>query len=42
VFGLDDPRKALSSDFDLIYVGEATDLDEQDWGILLTACGIAC
>jgi phage terminase large subunit len=24
VFGLDDPRKALSAEFDLIYVGEAT------------------
>jgi phage terminase large subunit len=36
VAGLDDPRKVLSTDFDLIYVQEATELDEQDWLILLT------
>jgi hypothetical protein len=36
VAGLDDPRKILSTEFDLIYVQEATELDEQDWGILLT------
>lgn len=36
VAGLDDPRKVLSTDFDLIYVQEATELDDQDWGILLT------
>jgi phage terminase large subunit len=36
VAGLDDPRKVLSTDFDLIYVQEATELDEQDWQILLT------
>lgn len=36
VAGLDDPRKVLSTDFDLIYVQEATELEEQDWLILLT------
>src|SRR5262252_1253854 len=36
VAGLDDPRKVLSTDFDLIFVQEATELEEQDWGILLT------
>jgi len=36
VAGLDDPRKVLSTDFDLIYVQEATELEEQDWQILLT------
>src|SRR5215469_10974241 len=36
VAGLDDPRKVLSTDFDLIYVQEATELTEVDWGILLS------
>ena len=36
VAGLDDPRKILSSDYDLIYVQEATELTEYDWGILLS------
>jgi len=36
VAGLDDPRKVLSTDFDLIYVQEATEVEEQDWQILLT------
>ena len=36
VAGLDDPRKVLSTDFDLIYVQEATELEENDWQILLT------
>lgn len=36
VAGLDDPRKILSTDFDLVYVQEATELEEQDWQILLT------
>ncbi len=36
VAGLDDPRKVLSTDFDLIYVQEATELEDQDWQILLT------
>jgi phage terminase large subunit len=36
VAGLDDPRKVLSTDFDLIYCQESTELDEQDWQILLT------
>ena len=36
VAGLDDPRKILSTDFDLVYVQEATELEENDWQILLT------
>jgi phage terminase large subunit len=36
VAGLDDPRKILSTDFDMIYVQEATELEEQDYLILLT------
>ena len=36
VAGLDDPRKILSTDFDLIYCQEATELEENDWQILLT------
>ena len=36
VAGLDDPRKILSTDFDLIYTQEATELEENDWQILLT------
>jgi terminase large subunit-like protein len=36
VAGLDDPRKILSADYDLIYVQEATELTEVDWGILVS------
>jgi phage terminase large subunit len=36
VAGLDDPRKILSSDYDMVYVQEATELSEVDWGILLS------
>jgi phage terminase large subunit len=36
VAGLDDPRKILSTDFDIIYVQEATECTEVDWGILLS------
>lgn len=36
VAGLDDPRKILSSDYDMIYVQEATELTEYDWGILIS------
>jgi hypothetical protein len=36
VGGLDDPEKIKSTDFDLIYVQEATELTELDWGILLS------
>jgi PBSX family phage terminase large subunit len=35
VAGLDDPEKIGSTEFDLIYVQEATELDEDDWGMLL-------
>jgi len=33
--GLDDPEKVGSTEFDLVYVQEATELDENDWGMLL-------
>jgi phage terminase large subunit len=36
VAGLDDPQKILSTDFDLIYVQEATEVEERDWQILVT------
>ena len=35
VAGLDDPDKIGSTEFDLVYVNEATELDEDDWGMLL-------
>jgi PBSX family phage terminase large subunit len=35
VAGLDDPDKLGSTEFDMVYVQEATELDEQDWGMLL-------
>lgn len=35
VAGLDDPEKVGSTEFDLVYVQEATELDEDDWGMLL-------
>lgn len=35
VSGLDDPDKVGSTEFDVIYVQEATELDEEDWGMLL-------
>lgn len=35
VGGLDDPEKVKSSDYDLVYVQEATELDEEDWSMLL-------
>lgn len=35
VAGLDDPEKIGSTEFDLVYVQEATELDEADWGMLL-------
>jgi PBSX family phage terminase large subunit len=35
VSGLDDPEKVGSTEFDVIYVQEATELDEDDWGMLL-------
>lgn len=36
VGGLDDPEKIKSTEFDLIYVQEATELTELDWGMLLS------
>lgn len=35
VGGLDDPEKAKSSEWDMIYVQEATELEEEDWAMLL-------
>lgn len=35
VAGLDDPEKVKSTEFDMIYVQEATELEENDWGMLL-------
>lgn len=36
VAGLDDPTKVMSSEWDMIYVQEATELEEEDWGSLTT------
>jgi PBSX family phage terminase large subunit len=36
VGGLDDPEKIKSSDYDMIYVQEATELSENDWEIAVT------
>jgi hypothetical protein len=38
VSGLDDPEKAKSSEWDLIYVNEATELDEHEWEMLDSRC----
>jgi phage terminase large subunit len=35
VAGLDDPEKIGSTEFDCVYVQEATELDEDDWSMLL-------
>lgn len=35
VAGLDDPEKVGSTEFDLVYVQEATELEADDWGMLL-------
>ena len=35
VGGLDDAEKIGSTEFDIVYVQEATELDEEDWGMLL-------
>lgn len=35
VAGLDDPEKIGSTEFDVVYVQEATELEEDDWGMLL-------
>lgn len=35
VAGLDDPEKIGSTEFDVVYVQEATELTEDDWGMLL-------
>lgn len=34
--GLDDPEKVKSTEFDLIYVQEATELDQMDWELLVS------
>jgi len=36
VCGLDDPEKIKSTEFDLIYVQEATELDQLDWELLVS------
>lgn len=36
VGGIDKPSKIMSTDFDLIFVQESTELSEEDWGALLT------
>jgi PBSX family phage terminase large subunit len=36
VAGLDDPVKVLSTEYDIIYVQECTEIDEQSWQLLLT------
>lgn len=36
VAGLDDPSKVMSSEWDMIYPQEATELTEDDWGALTT------
>ena len=38
VGGMDKSSKVLSSDYDLIYPQEATELTEDDWEILITRC----
>jgi phage terminase large subunit len=35
VAGLDDPEKFGSTEFDIVYVPEATELEPDDWGMLL-------
>src|SRR5262252_7495907 len=35
VAGLDDPEKIGSTEYDVVYVQEATELEEDDWGMLL-------
>jgi phage terminase large subunit len=36
VGGMDKPQKVMSADYDLIYVQEATELEENDWEMLTT------
>jgi len=36
VGGLDDPQKVMSSEYDLIYCHEATELAENEWETLAT------
>jgi PBSX family phage terminase large subunit len=36
VAGMDKPQKVMSTDYDLIYVQEATELEENDWEMLTT------
>ena len=35
VVGMDDPEKVGSTEFDIVYVQEATETDEDDWSMLL-------
>lgn len=39
VGGLDNPDKIMSSEYDLVYVNEATDLNLEDWETLTTRLG---
>lgn len=39
VGGMDNPDKILSSEYDIVYVNEATDLDVADWETLTTRLG---
>ena len=41
VAGLDDAEKLASTEFDVIYVNEATELEADDWGMLLREIGRA-
>lgn len=34
--GMDNPMKIMSSEFDMVYVGEATELNRQDWEFITT------
>lgn len=38
VGGMDDPAKVLSTEYDLIYVQQAEELDEEDWDNLSSRC----
>src|SRR4029453_11343797 len=39
VGGMDNPEKVGSTEFDLIYVQEATELEQEDWGMILRGLG---
>lgn len=36
IAGMDNPARIMSSDYDLVYVQEATELSEEDWDMLTT------